>query len=225
MSSKKFNLFLKSRIRPFKKTINVDSDKSLSIRSFLIGSISQNISTAKNVLESQDVMSTISACRKLGIKIEKIQPKHYKIYGKGLGSFYTKKNTILNLGNSGTLARLLIGILSSTPNIQVKILGDRSLNKRNMKKLIILMNKFGASFLPKKKYSFPLQLISSKVPIGINYDAGVSAQLKSAVILAGLNSYGNTTIKENISSRDHTENLLKKNKRAIKITKKKKENN
>ena len=222
MSSKKFNLFLKSKIRPFKKTISVDSDKSLSIRSFLIGSISQNISTAKNVLESQDVMSTISACRKLGIKIEKIRPKHYKIYGKGLGSFYTKKNATLNLGNSGTLARLLIGILSSTPNIRVKILGDQSLNKRNMKKLIILMNKFGASFLPKKKYTFPLQLISSKMPIGINYDAGVSAQLKSAVILAGLNSYGNTTIKENISSRDHTENLLKNNKRVIKITKKKK---
>ena len=96
-------------------------------------------------------MSTISVCRKLGIKIEKIQPKHYKIYGKGLGSFYTKKNASLNLGNSGTLARLLIGILSSTPNIRVKILGDHSLNKRNMKKLIILMNKFGASFLPKKK--------------------------------------------------------------------------
>jgi 3-phosphoshikimate 1-carboxyvinyltransferase len=219
MSSKKFNLFLKSKILPFNKTINVDSDKSLSIRSFLIGSISQKITTVKNILESEDVKSTVSACRKLGVKIKKIQPKKYKIYGKGLGSFFAKKNTILNLGNSGTLARLLIGILSTTPNIEIKVSGDQSLNKRNMKKLIDLMSKFGASFLPKKKYTFPLKLISSKMPIGINYEAGVSAQLKSAVLLAGLNSYGNTTIKEKISSRDHTENLLKKNKRSIKIKK------
>ena len=222
MSSKKFNLLLKSKIAPFKKTISVDSDKSLSIRSFLIGSISENVSIAKNVLESQDVRSTISACKKLGIKIEKFGPKKYKIYGKGLGSFFIKKNTTLNLGNSGTLARLLIGILSTTPNIDVKVLGDKSLNKRNMKKLIDLMNMFGASFFPKKKYNFPLKLVSSKMPIGIEYVAGVSAQLKSAVMLAGLNSYGNTTIKEIISSRDHTENLLKKNKRVIKITNKKK---
>ena len=222
MNSKKFNLLLKSKIAPFKKTISVDSDKSLSIRSFLIGSISENVSIAKNVLESQDVRSTISACKKLGIKIEKFGPKKYKIYGKGLGSFFVKKNTTLNLGNSGTLARLLIGILSTTPNIDVKVLGDKSLNKRNMKKLIDLMNMFGASFFPKKKYNFPLKLISSKMPIGIEYVAGVSAQLKSAVMLAGLNSYGNTTIKEIISSRDHTENLLKKNKRVIKITNKKK---
>ena len=151
MSSKKFNLLLKSKIAPFKKTISVDSDKSLSIRSFLIGSISENVSIAKNVLESQDVRSTISACKKLGIKIEKFGPKKYKIYGKGLGSFFVKKNTTLNLGNSGTLARLLIGILSTTPNIEVKVLGDKSLNKRNMKKLIDLMNMFGASFFPKKK--------------------------------------------------------------------------
>ena len=222
MSSKKFNLLLKSKIAPFKKTISVDSDKSLSIRSFLIGSISENVSIAKNVLESQDVRSTISACKKLGIKIEKFGPKKYKIYGKGLGSFFIKKNTTLNLGNSGTLARLLIGILSTTPDIDVKVLGDKSLNKRNMKKLIDLMNMFGASFFPKKKYNFPLKLVSSKMPIGIEYVAGVSAQLKSAVMLAGLNSYGNTTIKEIISSRDHTENLLKKNKRVIKITNKKK---
>ena len=72
MSAKKFNVFLNSKIKPFKKTIRVDSDKSLSIRSFLIGSISENISTAKNILESEDVKSTINACKKLGVKIQKI---------------------------------------------------------------------------------------------------------------------------------------------------------
>ena len=97
MNSKKFNVFLKSKISPFIKNIEVDSDKSLSIRSFLIGSISQNISTVNNVLESEDVISTISACRKLGVKIIKLKPKTYKIFGKGLGSLYVKKNSIINL--------------------------------------------------------------------------------------------------------------------------------
>ena len=219
MNSKRFNVFLNSKILPFNKTIEVDSDKSLSIRSFLIGSISQNISKAKNILESEDVKSAISACRKLGIKIVRTSPKSYKIFGKGLGSLFAKKNTIINFGNSGTLARLLVGILSSTPNIEIKIKGDNSLNKRNMKKLIDLMSKFGASFYPKNKFNFPLKLISSTFPVGINYEAGVSAQLKSAVIFAGLNSYGVTKIKEKIKSRDHTENLLIQNNKSIKVKK------
>ena len=189
---------------------------------FLIGSISQNISIAKNVLESDDVKSTISACRKLGVKINRVSAGFYKIYGKGLGSLYAKNNSSLNFGNSGTLARLLIGVLSTTPNIKIKVQGDNSLNKRNMKELINLMSRFGALFYPKNKYTFPLQMVSSKLPIGIMYKAGVSAQLKSAVILAGLNSHGNTIIEEKISSRDHTENLLIKNYKAIKIIKGKK---
>ena len=217
MSKKKFDVFINKRIPSYTKTIEVDSDKSISIRSFLIGSICQNISTSENVLESLDVKSAISACRKLGVKIEKTKPKCYKIYGNGLGSLHAKKNTVLNFSNSGTLARLLIGILTSTPNIEIKIKGDHSLNKRNMKQLIDLMSKFGANFLPKNKYTFPLKMISSRFPIGIKYKAGVSAQLKSAVLLAGLNSYGNTTIIEQLSSRNHTENILKGNTKTIKF--------
>jgi|TARA_B110000211_G_C14071297_1_gene550095 3-phosphoshikimate 1-carboxyvinyltransferase len=217
MSSKSFTVSLKSKIKSFKRIINVDPDKSLSIRSFLIGSICQKVSIADNILESEDIKSSILACRKLGIKIIRIKPQKYKIYGKGLGSFYAKKNTQLNFGNSGTLARLLIGILSTTPNIEVNIKGDHSLNKRNMKEIIKLMSKFGASFLPKNKFKFPLKLISTSFPIGINFKAGVSAQIKSAVMLAGLNSFGNTNIIEEEKSRNHTENLLKDNTRAIKI--------
>ena len=92
---------------------------------------------------------------------------------------------------------MLIGILSTTPNIKVKLRGDHSLNKRNMKKLLDLMSEFGAYFIPKKKFTFPLKLISSDMPISINYKAGVSAQLKSAVMLAGMNAYGTTKIVEN----------------------------
>ena len=210
MNFQKFNVFIGSKIKPYKKSIKVDSDKSISIRSFLLGSISNGVSTIKNVLESDDVKGTIAVCRKLGIKIAKIESNVYKIYGKGIGSLYSKKNTKLYLGNSGTLARLLIGILSTTPNIKVKLSGDKSLNKRNMRELFSLMYKFGATFHPKNKFTFPIKLISSNFPIGINYKAGESAQLKSAVILAGINSYGNTAITEQVSSRNHTENLLKK---------------
>ena len=82
------------------------------------------------------------------------------------------------------MARLLIGILSTTPNIDVKIKGDHSLNKRSMKKLINLLSEFGATFLPRGKDKFPLKFISSNFPVAIKYKAGVSAQLKSAAILA-----------------------------------------
>ena len=222
MQLKSFNLNTHNLIQPFKKKIEVDPDKSLSIRSFLIGSISQDISKVNNVLESEDVFSTIKCLKKLGIKIKKKKSKSYLIYGKGLGSFFAKKNLQLNFGNSGTLARLLIGILSTTPDIEVKMRGDKSLNKRNMKKLINLMSEFGAEFLPKNKYNFPLKLISTEMPIGINYKSGVSAQLKSAVMLAGLNAFGTSEIIEKKKSRDHSENLLIQNKKVIKIKKGKK---
>ena len=93
-------------------------------------------------------------------KIKKIKTGNYKIYGNGLGSLSAKKNIKINFGNSGTLARLIIGILTSTPNIQLKITGDHSLNKRSMKELISLMSSFGASFLTEfnlNAFVFPYQ--------------------------------------------------------------------
>jgi len=226
MLNKSFSVTISKKIKKYKKTILVDSDKSISIRSFLIGAISHDISKLKNVLESEDVVSTIKCLRKLGVKIIKIKPKQYFVYGKGLGSFYAKKNSILDLGNSGTLARLLMGILSTTPNIQIKIQGDKSLNKRNMSKLIKLMNEFGAEFYPKNKSNLPLTITSSEMPIGIQYKSGISAQLKSAVMLAGLNSYGTTTVVEEKESRPHTENILSKNSsQVIELKKNKKKQN
>ena len=225
MLNKSFTVNIKNKIKPFKRIIEVDSDKSISIRSFLISSISHNISEIKNVLESEDVLSCIECLKKLGVKIIKIKPKEYKIYGKGLGSFSISKNKTLNCGNSGTTARLIIGLLSTNPNIKVKITGDQSLKKRDMSKLIKLMTEFGATFHPTKKKSFPLTLVSSEMPVGINYKAGISAQLKSAVILAGLNAYGTTNIIEENKSRNHTENMLLKNTNVLQIKKNKKNKN
>ncbi len=222
MLRKNFTLNINNKIKSFVKTINIDPDKSISIRSFLIGAISQDISIANNILESEDVLSTINCLKKLGVKIVRVKPKSYLIYGKGLGSLFAKKNFNLNFGNSGTLARLLIGILSTTPNIEIKVQGDHSLNKRNMRKLIKLMSEFGAEFLPKNKFNFPLKLISTEMPVYIKYKSGISAQLKSAVMLAGLNSFGTTEITEEKKSRDHTENMIINNPQAIKISKDKK---
>ena len=219
MLNKSFLLHVSKPIKPYHETIQVDSDKSISIRSFLVGAVSHNISEIKNVLESGDVFSCINCLKKLGVKISKVKAKHYLVYGKGLGSLYAKKNTVLDCGNSGTTARLLVGLLSTNPDIQVKIKGDRSLNKRSMGKLISLMSEFGATFLPKNKSSFPLTLISSEIPLGIEYKAGVSAQLKSAAILSGLNANGVTNIIEEKQSRNHTENMLLQSPSILKIKK------
>ena len=169
MYPKSFSVSINNKINSFNSTIKVDSDKSLSIRSFIIGAISEGISKANNVLESEDVFSTINILKKLGVKIKKYKPKCYFIYGKGLGSLIAKKNLNLYCGNSGTASRLLISVLSTTPDISVFIKGDKSLSKRSMKKLIYLMEEFGAEFFPKNKFNFPLKLVSSEMPIGINY--------------------------------------------------------
>ena len=221
-----YSVLFKNKIKKFKKVTDVDSDKSVSIRSFLVGSISHGISEVKNVLESEDVFSTIDCLKKLGVKIKKFGKKNYHVYGKGLGSLYTKKNSILNCGNSGTCARLLIGILATTPGIEVIIKGDKSLNKRNMSKLIKIMNEFGAEFYPKNKFNLPLKIISSDLPTAILYEADVSSQLKSATILASANAFGQTIIVENknIESRDHTENIFLKNSDILKIKKEKNKN-
>ena len=224
MLSKSFSVIISKQIKSYKGNIKVDSDKSISIRSFLIGSISHNISKIKNSLESDDVLAVKNCLKKLNAKIKKISSGNYHVYGKGLGSLHCKKGTVLSLENSGTGLRLLCSILATTPNIDVILTGDSSLRKRNMSKLISLMNEFGAEFFPKNKFFLPLRLVSSEMPIGIKFNAGISSQIKSACALAGLNSYGNTTIFEKERSRDHTENMLLNSPSVIKIKKNKKNN-
>ena len=221
MSNKNYSVISQDKIGSFNKTIEVDSDKSISIRSFLIGSISQGISEISNILESEDVFSTIKCLSKLNVKIKKVGIKKYQVYGKGIGSLFAKKNTVLDFENSGTCARLLISLIGVTPGLTLRLTGDRSLKKRNMSKLIKIMNEFGTEFYPKGKSYLPLNLISSSMPMGIFYKSGISSQLKSAAILAASHSFSISTILENrnIESRDHTENILLKNSKILKIKK------
>ena len=98
MYKKSFTLNTKNKLKPFHKVITVDSDKSISIRSFILSSIGHNISEIHNALESDDVLSCINCLKKLGVKIQKIGSKKYRVFGKGLGSLRIKKNSTLNFG-------------------------------------------------------------------------------------------------------------------------------
>ena len=210
---KSFSIIVKKKIDKFNKSIFVDSDKSISHRALLISSQAFGISKIKGLLQAQDVLNTISALKKLGIKILK-KKNFYYIFGNGIGSFNTNGKVIINAGNSGTLARLIMGLLSTYPN-KIKIVGDNSLNKRPMERIINPLEKFGCQFEPKNKKKLPISIIGSEMPLAINHEEKIgSAQVKSAIILAALNSPGVTNIKEFKKSRDHTELFFKN---AIKV--------
>ena len=211
MGQLRYSVTFNNQIEEYKKSILVDPDKSLSIRSILFGSISEGISEIKNLLRSDDVNSAINFIRKLGIKFKKVNENKYLVYGQGLGSLFISKNKILDFGNSGTLCRLGCGILSTSPNLNVRLTGDKSLKKRNLSTMIDALEKFGATFYPQKKNYLPLQLVSSNIPTGIDFvEKKGSAQIVSSVSLAAINSFGKTKIVQEKISRNHTQIFLKK---------------
>ena len=213
-------IVIKKRISEFNKVINVDGDKSLSIRSLLVGSQSFGICKIKNLPQSEDILSTISGLKKLGIKIL-FKSKICFIYGNGLNGFNYKKNIVINAGNSGTFARLLLGLLVKTPYM-LKIIGDKSLSRRDFKRIIDPLEQFGATFIANNKKTLPLKILGSEYLRPINFfEKKGSAQCKSSVILAALNTPGKTTIVAK-KSRNHTELLLKHLKLPIKVFRNKK---
>ena len=221
--NKNFSVSINSKIEKFNKTIFVEGDKSISHRALLIASQCIGASILKNILESEDVRNTIICLKKLGVKIFKKKNK-YIVYGNGLSSFTKPKNNVLYAGNSGTLARMLIALLSTNPKLKVKIIGDKSLNKRDMKRIIEPLSKIGCAFYPKGKTTLPLEVEGTSMPLAQKHIESIgSAQVKSAILLAGLNTLGTTKIEEKKLSRNHTENLLKTIKADIKIEKLKKE--
>ena len=211
------SIIVKKKIKDFNSKITVTGDKSISIRWVLFASLAKGISTAKNILKSEDVIAAIDAVRKLGIKVI-IKKNYCKIYGKGIEGYKYKKNITINAQNSGTLGRLLTGILINTP-YPIKLIGDRSLSKRDFKRIADPLNKFGANIKLKNNKYLPLLIDkSSKLnPIKYHEKKG-SAQCKSAVIFAGLRTDGTTTIKAK-KSRNHTELMCKYLKLPIKIKK------
>ncbi len=211
-------IVIKRKIRDFNKVIHVDGDKSLSIRSLLIGSQSYGLCKIKNLPLSGDILSTIDGLKKLGVKIL-FKNNISLIYGNGLNGFNYKKNISINAGNSGTFARLLLGLLIKCP-YEIKIIGDPSLSKRDFLRIISPLEKFGAQFKYKNKGRLPVKILGSKFLKPINYlETKGSAQCKSSVILAALNTPGKTIINAK-KSRDHTELFLKHLKLPIKVIRK-----
>ena len=211
------HIYIKNKIKSFNKKIKVSSDKSISIRSILLASQAVGISKISNLLESEDVLNTLKTIKKLGINYKKVG-KIYSIEGYGLNGFSLKKNVTINAGNSGTLARLILGLLVKSKS-KVKLIGDKSLSKRDFSRVIKPLCLFGANIKDKKK-SLPIEIRGTNFlrPISYNENIG-SAQVKSSIIFSALNTPGITTIKSK-HSRNHTELMLKFLKYPIKIQKK-----
>ena len=209
---------IRQTIKPFKKKINIEGDKSLSIRWALLASQSTGKSTSFNLLRSEDIISTLSSLKKLGVKV-KLLKNRCEIIGVGVNGFKYRNNTTLDCGNSGTFARLILGLLVHS-NKQIKLIGDRSLSKRDFKRIIEPLEKFGATF-KSKSGNLPIFIKGTKNVNPIYYhEKKGSAQCKSSVMLAALNAKGKTIIKAK-KSRNHTELLYEYLKLPIKIIKKK----
>jgi len=221
----KFSVLIKNKIKKFNKEVKIPGDKSCSIRAILLASQCIGVSKIKNLLESEDVLNCINALKKsLGVKIIK-KNNMYQVYGNGLNSFKIKKKiTKIYVGNSGTSARLLSGILSTYPN-KFYLHGDKSMNKRDFTRVTDPLKKIGAFFYPEKKKTLPLTIEGTNMPFAQNHiETKGSAQIKSLILLSALSTPGITTIEEKKISRNHTEIFLKEINADIKIKKLKKGN-
>ena len=210
------NVKIFGKINKFNSKIEVSGDKSLSIRWLLLSSTAIGKSKGYNLLNSEDVKSTINALLKLGINIKK-KNSYYEVEGIGLNNFKIKKNCIIDAGNSGTLARLILGILSGSKG-KVKIIGDNSLSKRDFGRVIKPLRNFGVN-ISSKKNRLPLLINGTNFLRPIKYFEKIgSAQVKSMCCFCAMNTPGTTEIIA-AKSRDHSEILLKKIGVKIKIKK------
>jgi 3-phosphoshikimate 1-carboxyvinyltransferase len=201
------SIVIKNKIKKYNKIITVSGDKSISIRWVLFSSLASGTSKAQNLLMSEDVMAAIKAVRKLGIKVS-IKKNICKIYGKGINGYKFKKNLSINAENSGTLGRLILGLLVNTNN-PIKLIGDKSLSKRDFKRISDPLSKFGAKFNLKNDKNLPLTIYGLKELKPFKYfENKGSAQCKSAVIFGAMRTNGTTFIKAK-KSRNHTELLCK----------------
>ena len=223
--NKKFSVSINKKIEKFNKKIKIPGDKSCSIRAILFASQCIGLSKIKNLLESEDVLNCVNSLKKsLGVKIVK-KNNIYQIYGNGLSSFKVKKKiTKIYVGNSGTFARLLFGLLS-THSGKFYLYGDHSLNKRDFTRVTQPLEKTGAFFFPRNKKTLPLTIEGTNMPLAQKHvENKGSAQVKGLMMMSALSTPGITTIEEKKISRNHTELFLKKINADIKVKRLKKGN-
>ena len=201
--------FRSSQSKALTGNIEIPGDKSISHRALMLGGVSVGKTVISGLLESDDVLATANAMSKMGVKILKNNKNAWQIHGRGVGGLMKPKN-ILDLGNSGTGVRLLIG-LAGGHNFSAIFTGDQSLNSRPMDRIIDPLGQMGIKFLTHNDKKLPLTVIGPETIIPINYTLPVpSAQVKSAILLAGLNAPGETSIIETEPTRNHTELMLKR---------------
>ena len=206
---------IKNKVGEFEKTISVPGDKSLSIRWVLFASLAKGKSKAKNLLMSEDVIAAIKAIKKLGIKVI-INKKECTIFGKGIEGYNYKKNLTINAQNSGTLGRLILGLLVNSTK-PINLIGDKSLSQRDFSRVSEPLSKFGAKFKLKNNNFLPLEIYGSSNLKPIKYyEKKGSAQCKSSIIFAAMRTNGDTIIKAK-KSRNHTELLCKHLKLPISV--------
>ena len=189
-------------------SITIAGDKSISHRSIILGALSIGETTVDGLLESQDILATISAMQAFGAEIEKKADNKWHIDGLGVGGL-DEPEKVLDLGNSGTGVRLLLGVAAGNP-ITSFFSGDESLSRRPMERVLKPLEMMGASFTSRSGGLLPLACSGPQTLQPIDYSLPVaSAQVKSAILLAGLNTPGKTVVREPTPTRDHTERMLK----------------
>ena len=192
---------------PLNGAVAVPGDKSISHRALMFGALAVGRTKITGLLEGEDVLATAAALRAMGAGIDRADDDSWLVDGVGLGGLGEPED-VLDLGNSGTSARLLLGILATHP-FTAFVSGDASLRRRPMGRVIEPLSRFGALFHSREGGRLPLAVTGTASPVPIVYRLPVpSAQVKSAVLLAGLNTPGATSVIETLPSRDHTERML-----------------
>ena len=185
----------------------VPGDKSISHRALMIAGLAVGESEVVGLLEGEDVLRTAAAMRALGAEIERAPDGRWHVWGRGLGGL-DQPSAVLDLGNSGTGARLLMGLVASHP-VTAVMTGDDSLRARPMARVAEPLERMGARVIAREGSYMPLTVVGTADPLPIRYELPVpSAQVKSAVLLAGLNAPGTTTVVERAPTRDHSERML-----------------
>lgn len=193
---------------PLRGRIRVPGDKSISHRAIMLSALAVGESRITGLLEGEDVLATAAAMRAMGAHVERTGAGEWRVHGVGVGALL-QPEVPLDMGNSGTSTRLLMGLVASHP-IQASFTGDASLSKRPMGRVIDPLSQMGARVEASMGGRLPLILHGASPAVPIAYRLPVaSAQVKSAVLLAGLNTPGKTTVIEPVPTRDHSERMLR----------------
>ena len=192
---------------PLTGAAHVPGDKSISHRSLMFGAMAVGKTEIFGLLEGEDVLDTAKAMCAFGAEVTQHGPGHWTVHGVGVGGL-AEPDTVIDCGNSGTGVRLIMGMMATSP-ITATFTGDASLNKRPMARITDPLALFGAQSVGRSQGRLPLTIVGAENPVPVEYHLPVaSAQVKSAVLLAGLNAPGKTVVVEPKATRDHTERML-----------------